>query len=664
MKISVKKHVLEISLLVVASVAVLCSIKPATYLLRKWHFSSTVQFSADFESGSLGRAQLIGFTKAKIQWRLSYLMESRLDPPNPADSTMMPGSRWFYFRMTGVKNKEIQLLFRDTDSERPVYSYDNCSFQRFSEWECGAQSISKRFNRDTVYIAYSFPYTFSRIQQQLSGWGNNNCVQIDTIGWSEQGRPLQQMTITDFSVPEEHKKRIYLHSRIHPGETPAAWLLEGFIQTLLSEGPKTEHCRKTMIFHILPCANPDGVVGGYSRANANGINLEENFQSTEILTALEARAIKQHIIQLSKNRPLDLVLNLHSHVAPQVSYWIHTALSTSTSFYYKQLHLAHATIQNTSYCSEGDLLYSHLPKSCIEGWIWKLFRDQTLALCFETPYSRYGIDPQSEWVTEDNLQVLGKDLLHGIADYLQSAPNLHQKHRAYPDGVQRLVLAYPGYVIGYSGGNLLFKDGSSLLFDDYRQKTSSKLLDSADIQDMFAFPYPKGILDTSASPTQDPGRIRNELFFQKMYGYTEHDVIQRLTSITWCPQLVEKKLSITRINDVHKQLQKISRELDSYPEWAAYLLSAATYNRRNISGTQRLSTHSFGIALDLNTTHSNYWKWDYPEAEEDSDIGYKNQIPQEIVAIFEKYGFIWGGKWRHYDTMHFEYRPELLVEPS
>lgn len=26
----------------------------------------------------------------------------------------------------------------------------------------------------------------------------------------------------------------------------------------------------------------------------------------------------------------------------------------------------------------------------------------------------------------------------------------------------------------------------------------------------------------------------------------------------------------------------------------------------------------------------------------------------------EKHGFIWGGCWYHYDTMHFEYRPELL----
>src|SRR3569623_1717748 len=34
--------------------------------------------------------------------------------------------------------------------------------------------------------------------------------------------------------------------------------------------------------------------------------------------------------------------------------------------------------------------------------------------------------------------------------------------------------------------------------------------------------------------------------------------------------------------------------------------------------------------------------------------------PARNVAIFERHGFIWGGRWSHFDTMHFEYRPELL----
>ena len=36
-------------------------------------------------------------------------------------------------------------------------------------------------------------------------------------------------------------------------------------------------------------------------------------------------------------------------------------------------------------------------------------------------------------------------------------------------------------------------------------------------------------------------------------------------------------------------------------------------------------------------------------------------MPLELVAAFERHGFVWGGKWWHYDTMHFEYRPELLA---
>jgi len=36
--------------------------------------------------------------------------------------------------------------------------------------------------------------------------------------------------------------------------------------------------------------------------------------------------------------------------------------------------------------------------------------------------------------------------------------------------------------------------------------------------------------------------------------------------------------------------------------------------------------------------------------------------PSAVVAAMEEQGFIWGGKWREYELMHFEYRPELIYK--
>jgi hypothetical protein len=68
--------------------------------------------------------------------------------------------------------------------------------------------------------------------------------------------------------------------------------------------------------------------------------------------------------------------------------------------------------------------------------------------------------------------------------------------------------------------------------------------------------------------------------------------------------------------------------------------------------------HAWGAAIDINTAHSDYWRWH--GAADGGVPAYRNRIPPEIVAVFERHGFIWGGRWSHYDTMHFEYRPELL----
>ena len=84
----------------------------------------------------------------------------------------------------------------------------------------------------------------------------------------------------------------------------------------------------------------------------------------------------------------------------------------------------------------------------------------------------------------------------------------------------------------------------------------------------------------------------------------------------------------------------------------------AGYDCRVIAGTARRSMHAYGAAFDLNHGRTHYWQWS--DAAAGMITPYVNTVPLEIVAAFEAEGFLWGGRWAHFDTMHFEYRPEML----
>lgn len=223
--------------------------------------------------------------------------------------------------------------------------------------------------------------------------------------------------------------------------------------------------------------------------------------------------------------------------------------------------------------------------------------------------------------------------------------------------INKLLNTYPDYLKSYNNNEIIWFDNSKMIYDDKRIKqTYKEILDFASIKDQMSINYPK-VLEKeiyNLKENEDSGRIRNEEFFKKMYGQNEKEIKKNLTKIMWLPKSINKPIWITKINNVDKKLENISNELEKLPnDIKKYLINPGGFNYRKISQSNRLSTHSFGIAIDIDTKYSNYWKWD-------KKFEYKNQIPLEIVKIFEKYGFIWGGRWYHYDTMHFEYRPELL----
>ena len=234
---------------------------------------------------------------------------------------------------------------------------------------------------------------------------------------------------------------------------------------------------------------------------------------------------------------------------------------------------------------------------------------------------------------------------------------------ADPPDITRLIRAYPDFLAGLDGNVLVWKNGTRMPIDDGKgQKTFAQWLAQPDIKDMLTIPYPTGTKGQPPAVNADPGRARNAAFFKEMYGdCTTGSVNRHLVEIVWLARKAPQRLKVTRINGVATKLAAISRELDELPARFDVFLtpSAGTYNCRPIAGTSTLSAHGYGIAIDMAVGKAHYWRWSSPQP--DGSYPYRNSIPAEIVRIFEKHGFIWGGAWYHYDTMHFEYRPELLI---
>jgi hypothetical protein len=223
-----------------------------------------------------------------------------------------------------------------------------------------------------------------------------------------------------------------------------------------------------------------------------------------------------------------------------------------------------------------------------------------------------------------------------------------------------LVAAYPDHLRGYDGDAIIFKNGRRMpASDSLPNKSFGQLLARPSIRDQFAQPYPLGGTLRTPQHNEDPGRFRNEAFFRAIYGdCRKGEVTPHLRRVAWLPRHGGGSVLVTTVNGIADRIAAISRELDARPDLAKYAVgSPGAYSCRSIAQTDRLSFHGYGAAIDLNLRFSDYWLWTSVTGRP----AWRNRIPAKIVEIFERHGFIWGGKWYHYDTMHFEYRPELIA---
>lgn len=141
---------------------------------------------------------------------------------------------------------------------------------------------------------------------------------------------------------------------------------------------------------------------------------------------------------------------------------------------------------------------------------------------------------------------------------------------------------------------------------------------------------------------------------------------------------MEDKITLDRINLLHPKLRE--EALNAYKEILSALTGSAicrfSYTLRTFAEQDALyaqgrskpgniitkakggqSYHNYGLAIDIvlltdtnNNGSFNNASWDNKK---DFDKDGKSDW-MEIVAIFKRYGFEWGGDWKFSDTPHFQ----------
>lgn len=215
-----------------------------------------------------------------------------------------------------------------------------------------------------------------------------------------------------------------------------------------------------------------------------------------------------------------------------------------------------------------------------------------------------------------------------------------------------LKQGYPLGVLNCTFTHMVLKDNTKIPYFSYPMPLSiEERMENSSLFALFFDAY------TSALPRQDGGRVRLYPLLNLIYGKDKKEIQSFLVLVPF----LNKKVPFNKNNNASKALYQVGQELEKLleknPQLKEYLTHGGTFNYRVIAKTNRLSAHSYGIAIDLGVQKSRYWQWDKKFISPFQALDY----PQEIINIFEKHGFIWGGYWKHYDSMHFEYRPEYLL---
>lgn len=162
----------------------------------------------------------------------------------------------------------------------------------------------------SLYVARVEPYRLSDLDALLGRVRGHPLAEVTRIGETAQGRALEIVRVGD----PQAARRVFIRARSHPWESGGSWVAEGLVERLLGDDDAARAYRARYCVYLLPMANKDGVARGLTRFNANGMDLNRNWdRPADPALAPENAALERWLEGMAAaGRKPDLALDLHN----------------------------------------------------------------------------------------------------------------------------------------------------------------------------------------------------------------------------------------------------------------------------------------------------------------------------------------------------------------